>query len=564
MTLRCHSLLVVVALGACKPPEPTPPDESAVEETAAPDTPVDTPLDTPSPAGPTWTAGQLTLGTPVTCADPSAAEVLGRYARASFTAPEGGTAHLEGANAAIADLDDDGRMDVVAVSEQGLWAWYQQPGVGIGETPATRLWTQPDDDPVAGLFSVLPADLDDDGDLDLAVSGRGVPSVWLMQTAPRVYAPQTPPGIVLPAGHHTAAISLADIDGDRDLDLFVAGHGFVDETAESVEALGPADPSLLFVQTPEGWSDASDRLPASVQDAYTFLGGWFDADADGDLDLYTINDFGGAQEPCRLARNEGGTFVADDNALGLDAPFAGMGLGVGDVDGDGREDLAVVAWDGQRLFRNTAGGWFETSALAKFDTEPPQTVGWSPQIFDVDNDGDADIGVNYGYLATKFGGNNVAAQPDAMFVQAADGTFTDLAASGPSDDVGPSRGLTAGDLDGDGGIDLVKSLADGSVVFYVSRCTSASWVGFDLRQEAPNTRAVGAEVRLFADDRVWVRTVRAGGTGFGGGMPMRLHVGLGEHDTLDRVEVRWPDGAVDRFDDVPTRAVHRIVRARTP
>lgn len=568
MKHRAHSLwaLGLATLG-CTRSEPAPPDtgDTPAEETAESGTHEETaPIDETGPSAATWGPATLTPGEAIACDDPSASETLGRYIRSTFSAPEGGNAHLEGGNAAIADLDDDGRLDVVAVSEQGVWAWFQQAGVPIADTPVTPLWAQVDDDPVSGLFSVLPVDLDDDGDLDLAISGRGVPSAWLFQTSPRVYAPQTPTGIALSSGHHTAAMSFADIDGDLDLDLFVAGHGFVDETVASPELLGTADPSYLFLREEAGWADVSDRLPASVQSAYTFLGGWFDADADGDLDLYTINDFGGAQEPCRLARNDGGQFIADDDALGLDAPFAGMGLGIGDVDGDGREDLAVVAWDGQRLFRNTAGGWFETSAVARFDTEPPQTVAWSPQIFDVDNDGDADIGVNYGFLNTRFGADNVAQQPDAMFVQASNGTFTDLAPNERTDDVGPSRGLAAGDLDGDGSLDLVKSQADGTVIFHISRCTAASWVAFDLRQDAPNTRAVGAEVRLYAGARVWVRTVRAGGTGFGGGMPYQVHIGLGDVDIVDRVEVRWPDGTTDRFNDVPTRAVHHIARARAP
>jgi hypothetical protein len=567
MPRRPSAWLLSAGLLGCVRPEPPPADtgETSLPDPADSATAVESadPEETAQPR-PAWGPATLTLGPPVTCDDPEAAASLGRYVRATFSAPEGGHAYLEGANAAIADLDDDGLLDVVAVSEQGVWAWFQQGGVPISETPVTRLWTQTDDDPVAGLFSVLPVDLDEDGDLDLAVSGRGVPSAWLFQEAPRTFRAGVPEGIALPQGHHTAAISAADVDGDLDLDLFIAGHGFVDESAESPELLGPADPSYLFLREADGWVDASDRLPDSVQAAFTFLGGWFDLDGDGDLDLYSINDFGGAQQPCRVARNEGGRFVADDNALGLDAPFAGMGLGIGDVDGDAREDLAVVAWDGQRLFRNTAGGWFETSAAAKFDTAPPQTVGWSPQVFDVENDGDADIGVNYGFLDTKFGANNGRAQPDGMFVQASNGTFSEMAASGRTDDVGPSRGLAVGDLDGDGVLDLVKSQADGTVVFHISRCTAASWVGFDLRQAAPNPRAVGAEVRLYAAGRVWVQTVRVGGTGYGSGMPLRLHVGLGDVEQLDRVEVRWPDGVTDRFEDVPVRAVHQIARARVP
>ena len=57
-----------------------------------------------------------------------------------------------------------------------------------------------------------------------------------------------------------------------------------------------------------------------------------------------------------------------------------------------------------------------------------------------------------------------------------------------------------------------------------------------------NSRAVGARIRIDTPDAVQTRWIRAGGTGLAGGGPSEVHAGLGNHDTIDRVTVDWPDG----------------------
>ena len=125
--------------------------------------------------------------------------------------------------------------------------------------------------------------------------------------------------------------AVVDWDNDGDLDIFISGHGWVNEALNASE-LGPANPSFLFENQDGRYVDIGGQLPQDVQDAYTFVGGFFDADRDGDLDLYMVNDLVPLM-PCKLLHNDGtGQFTADNNASLIDAEIAGMGLAIGDYD----------------------------------------------------------------------------------------------------------------------------------------------------------------------------------------------------------------------------------------
>src|SRR5207248_5050836 len=117
-----------------------------------------------------------------------------------------------------------------------------------------------------------------------------------------------------------------------------------------------------------------------------------------------------------------------------------MGAAVGDYDGDGRDDLFVTGWRDQRLYRNAGGGRFEdvTERAGVASRLWSSSAAWA----DLDGDGDLDLYV-CGYLAYDprtapycaapdgrrdyCGPEDFPAEPDRLYRNNGDGTFTDVA-----------------------------------------------------------------------------------------------------------------------------------------
>ena len=248
-----------------------------------------------------------------------------------------------------------------------------------------------------------------------------------------------------------------------------------------------------------------------------------------------------------LLLNAGGHFVLDNNRSGLDLIMSGGGLGIGDLNDDGMLDMLIPQWDAISLMvSNGDGRWYDhADALGlTTDTAAGQRVGWGAELADLDNDGDLDAVVAYGHLDVDLPmWDNPTRQPDALFLQQPDHTFVDVARQWQVNDKGTQRGFVVADLNQDGWLDLVKRDVFGPDLMYLSRCGDAHWLEIALRDDGSlNTRAVGATVRVRAGGRTFLRTVSAGGTGFGSGGPPEVHVGLGDVDVVDYIEVVWPDG----------------------
>jgi hypothetical protein len=244
----------------------------------------------------------------------------------------------------------------------------------------------------------------------------------------------------------------------------------------------PGQPSPAFEEIPASasgisWVHVNGRspmahLPETVGAGCAFL----DYDNDGWMDIYLVNsgrcDFYEPAQPLRNAlyhNNRDGTFTDVTQKAGVSGDAYGMGIAVGDYDGDGFPDLYVTQYPHSILYHNNGDGTF-TDVTAKAGVAAP---GWATSAvwFDYDNDGRLDLFVchfvDYSKAKLKFCGDTLTGErfycipsiydpmPCWLFRNNGDGTFTDVSKeSGISQSLAKAWGVVAVDIDNDGRMDL--------------------------------------------------------------------------------------------------------------
>jgi len=450
---------------------------------------------------------------------------------------------------AALDTDGDGRLERVTTRGDAV---LLVPGAG----PPRQLAR------VRGPRVLRTLDVDGDGRLDLFVGCDAGESRLLLNRGARF---ERLAGFA-PTGRVTDA-SVADLDGDGRLDLYVVRHG--QQNLAFLGGDGTLRPSRRGLA-----ADAGLGLAACAGDL----------DGDGDVDLFVANEL----EASRLWINQGdGRFVARRSF----PPATACALG--DVDNDGRLDLLTGGRRGDEafLFGRPGVGAPGDGLLARRGRIRPYTVGdnlwlsrgklrferrWLPDsgwtdwagLVDHDNDGWLDalllryqpppeterrwwwqvLGPRLQGRAPRAGLRaRLGAGPPRLWVNLG-GSFADGGALGQL-----PRAATAlvHDLDGDGAPEL---LLDGAQLTW--RAARRGHGGLlRLRGKAPNPDAVGSRVEVVAEGRRQLREVGQA-SGLPGGPPGYVHVGVGTALRLERVTVRWPDGAHQSFVDLP---VDRLV-----
>ncbi|MBX2802729.1 MAG: CRTAC1 family protein [Myxococcales bacterium] len=510
----------------------------------------------PRLAGP-GTPVELQATAPVMCPDPSLREQVPMHTGALPTEPPEGS-WTWGAGLVAGDFDLDGYVDLLL---PGFWRTELFAGrpYGVFERAEGRL-------PSTGLTGGsggAAADYDGDGDLDVLLTRFNFPDVLLRNDRGAFVDVSAQAGLSGVASRSMAS-SWGDLDGDGDLDLFVGVYGEVDESEEDPEhrSFEPAERSFLYENLGDGtFADRSDWLPDAVHDGYTFAGGWFDLDNDGWLDLYVVNDFG-QSFPSVLLWNRQGTLVPDGGRSGLDVSITGMGVGVGDLNEDGVDDLLMTAWNGNHLLLSGVGGrWFDQGVGygLQNDLDRAQKVAWGVELVDMDNDGDLDAPMAYGDLDAVYVAPPL--QPDALYLRTEAGDFVDDAPTWKINHPSVGRGFVAHDFDDDGYLDLVRRDLGGPTLVSLSQCGDGAWLRVRLRDRAPNLHAIGARITAHVAGRRFMGVVRAGGTNHASGGPPEVHLGLGDVDRIDALVIQWPGGDVSRVFDVSSRQILDITKA---
>ena len=484
-------------------------------------------------------------------------------------------ADANGNGVAFFDYDNDGDLDALLVNGSTVdrLAIGGDPMVALYENDGRGRFRNVTSD--SGLnrrgwgTGVCIADVDNDGFQDVYVTAIGPNVLWRNTGQRRFLAADEAPD-----ARWSTGCAFGDYDRDGNVDLYVANYLTFDpanaprkgETSCGrfmniavfcgPRALTP-EGDALYRNTGGGRFIDVTRAAGVAQPGHFGFGVLFsDLDDDGWPDIYVAND----SVPNFLFRNRrDGTFVEEGLLRGVAVSRDGreqasMGVDAGDYDGDGRLDLVVTnfAQDYTTVYRNLGEGIFEDRSLESgVAAAYGPSLGWGVGFVDIDNDGLLDLFVSNGHIYPDIEqtGTGTYHQRSLLFRNQGKGRLRRVTASA-GDGLAlarSSRGAAFGDYDNDGDIDVLISNIDDRPTLLRNDTSGGRWITMRLVGAKSNRDGIGAKVTVVAGGRRQIAEVRAGGS-YVSHNDSKLHFGLGDEDTVDEVEIRWPSGLVERVD----------------
>jgi hypothetical protein len=495
-----------------------------------------------------------------------------------------------GGGAAFIDFDNDGLLDIFLVTggetphsrsaAPPRNALYRNLGNGKFEDVAAQAGV--DKLPFYGM-GVAAADYDNDGFPDLYVTGYPSSALY-HNNGNGTFTDVTQKAGVSNAGKWAASAAWLDYDRDGRLDLFVANYAkfsfngpqhcsyegqptYCAQTAYAGEA-----PRLYHNNGDGTFTDVTEQAGLSKLVGRALGVITIDADGDGWPDLFVARD---ASPNLLLINKHDGTFadagLIAEIAFNMDGNArAGMGVDAGDLTGDGRPDFVVTNFNDEQhaLFLNPGHFPFEErtvqSGLAALTRS---FVGWGTHFIDYDNDGNLDLMTVNGHLneVIERTRHDVSyREPPLLLGNAGNGVFRNLEKlAGPVfQQKYRARGLATGDIDNDGGTDVIFTCLDAAPVLLRNTWAArGTWVGLELEGTRSNRDAIGAKVMVQTDQRKLVRWITGGGS-YLSSHDKRLIFGLGQNGAPVKAEIYWPNGQVQTIPALRINRYHRIVEPR--
>jgi tetratricopeptide (TPR) repeat protein len=477
---------------------------------------------------------------------------------------------------ALLDYDGDGLIDVYAVqggsfppdaapraNEDRLFR-NQGHGVFLDVSAAARLTS------MTGGYGhgVAVGDIDNDGDTDVFVTRFNSYALYRNRGDGTFEDITESAGLSGDRDWPTSA-AFADLDNDGDLDLYVCHYLVWDPnlkdpcpTEGATERfychprLFKALPDHLFRNDNGKFVDVTESAGIVDREGRGLGVLAADLDCDGLVDLFVAND---TTENYYFHNLGGMKFeeiagVAGVAANGSGTFQAGMGIALGDQNGDGLLDLAVTNFyaEGTTLFANLGKNmFFDHSMASGLLATSRSLLGFGVAFLDANNDGRLDLAAANGHV--NDGRPRLPyAMPARLWLGAADAKLVDVSdrAGEPWKIARVGRGLATGDLDNDGRADVVI-LSQNEPLAYFHNMTSESARFVILRLEGmkSNRDAVGARIKITAGGKSQFAQ-RFGGGSYQSASDPRIHIGLGAVARLESIEVIWPSGQVDRFFDL--------------
>jgi enediyne biosynthesis protein E4 len=494
------------------------------------------------------------------------------------------------------DCDNDGKLDIVMVNGSTVDRYKQSGG-----DPLVTLWHQDanlkftDITEKAGLtrkgwgMGVAVADFDNDGNLDLFVTGYGGNALY-RNKGNCTFEDVTDKAGVRGGGFSTGA-AWADYDRDGNVDLFVSRYVHVDmndlpafgstkfcQFKGAPVQCGPwgmeGETDLLYHNRGDGtFEEVSKRAGVDDPEKYYGLGAtWGDYDNDGWPDLFVADD---ATPNHLYHNNHNGTFSDEGMVGGIALNSEGQALGSmgvtwGDYDHSGRLSMFITEFADQpnTLYRNHGKRGFEDVAMPSHLGQPSlPLVGWGTAFFDMDNDGWLDLFVANGHVYPQMDtvkGSAAYAEPMLLHRNLRNGTFEEVSKEAGLADmpVKSRRGAAFGDIANNGNVDIVLlNVGEPPSLLLNTNKIANHRVLFRLVGTISNRAAIGARVTIHAGGMMQFDEVRGGGS-YLSQNDLRIHFGLGSAMKIDSVEVRWPTGKTDSFKDVAADKIYAITEGQ--
>jgi enediyne biosynthesis protein E4 len=497
-----------------------------------------------------------------------------------------------GGGVALLDYDNDGRLDVFFTN--GARIDDPQPA---GKEPDkserkywNRLYRQTTDGKFvdvtekAGLsgvaqnyygMGVAVADYDNDGFEDLYVTNYGGNTLY-HNNGDGTFTDVTKRAGVA-AGGWSASAGFFDYDNDGALDLFVTRY--VNWTFQTNRYCGEQKPGLRAYCHPDNYDGVSNILfhnngngtftdvsaRAGIADSNgKGLGVTFaDYDHDGFMDIYVAND---SVQSFLYHNNGNGTFTEVGLIAGVGfnedgKTFAGMGVDFADYDNDGHPDIVVTDLSNERyrLFRQNSDGSFrDVTNQSGVGAATLPFSGWSTRFFDYDNDGWKDLFVAQGHVMDtieKTAPNLKYLQPP-LLLRNESGRFVRVVAGESFQQDWAGRGAAFGDLDNDGDVDLVVSnVGQKAFVLRNDVGNRRNWIGVRTIGTKSNRDGIGCWVKVVQEYGPTQYFTVTTAVGYLSASDKRLIAGLGDDRRAKLVEIRWPSGIVQKFENVSSGQV---------
>jgi len=511
-----------------------------------------------------------------------------------------------GSGLAIGDIDGDGLADIYVANKTRPDQLFRQvapfkfvditaqAGVGGPAAASGAGWKT----------GVTMADVNNDGFLDLYVCRFNAPNLLYLNDGQGHFKEAAhAAGIDLVSGSVVGAFE--DYDRDGRLDLLVLSN--IADARRSPDG----EPPRLFHNRGDGtFEDVSAKSGLSRDPIHGHSATWFDANGDGWADLYIASDFA---PPDHFYRNNGdGTFTDVLAAAVGHTTWFSMGSDSADINNDGLVDLFVAEMAGTTHYKSKVamgdmGGlvnYMDTLVTPQYMKnavylnsgadrflEMAKMTGlgstdwtWSPRFEDLDNDGWVDLHVTNGMvrpfidsdllnqmkklqspaeMVALMRGRPPQKETNLTFQNDGDLRFKRVQQDWGLDHHGVSFGSALADLDNDGDLDLVYVNFEDTVSLYRNDSPGGNSISIQLHGTASNQFGVGAQAIARTGQGVQTRRLTVARGALSSSEPV-MHIGLGEETSVAGLEIRWPSGLVQQFENLSANARHVITEPAGP